>query len=126
MPTLAQQSKAGFPPLSTTLTQTKDYPLKNLDHLGYTSLNTASATTNLPLTSNNERSNPFPQNTILPAGEYLRFYDLMDRCAPSKTNTFSYLSQYQSVWLTWLQQLGINGILYQIAWKRGIMEEEKT
>ena len=50
----------------------------------------------------------------------------MDRYAPSKTNTFSDLSQYQSVWLTWLQQLGIDDIPYQIAWKRGIMEAEKA
>jgi hypothetical protein len=50
----------------------------------------------------------------------------MDRYAPSKTNTFSDLSQYQSVWLTWLQQLGIDDIPYQIAWKRGIVEAEKA
>ena len=50
----------------------------------------------------------------------------MDRYAPSKTNTFSNLSQYQSVWLTWLRQLGIDDIPYQIAWKLGIMKAEKA
>jgi len=63
-----------------------------------------------------ENSKPLPQNVILPSGDYLGFYDLVERYAVPQRASFQNDLTYHPAWRSWLEQLGIDEPQYQNSW----------
>jgi len=59
-----------------------------------------------------ETSKPLPPNVILPPGDYLGFYDLVDRFVVPERDT---LQTNHPAWILWLEKLGIDDPPYQKA-----------